>query len=565
MHKTKQFAVLAFCLPIWWVACGTSGGSQNLSAVDVGADLTSGDAFVEDDTQSDGVEPPCCPIVDTNQTQCYGVAECLTCPEAGSPFAGQDASFAGISPSYQDNGDDTVTDLNTGLMWQKTPGYMTFDDAVAEAAVSTHAGHDDWRLPTIKELYSLMDFSGLDPSGCESASDCALVPFIDSSVFNFEYGDESLGVRLIDAQYVSSTLYVSTTMDGAKTMFGVNFADGRIKGYPTDAMMGQSDGKMFYVLFVRGENKYGVNQFTADGDTVSDASTGLTWMKGDSGSMGAGTMNWEAALSFCEDLDCGGYNDWRLPNAKELQGIVDYTRSPATTNSAAIDPIFEATPITDEGGETNWAFYWTSTTHTNIGNGTVHGTSAAYVAFGEALGFMPDPMGTSVQLMDVHGAGAQRSDPKVGDAADYPTGFGPQGDVIRINNMVRCVRGGEEVFEAGATCQPTPAPVACNIAGEGEPCCGDGTCDAIESTSNCPADCETLPGGPTPCEVQSDCEAPEACPPDATLGCTCSATPDGDLCLPACETDSDCPAPPDMELICSMDGVCIPSGGPGRH
>jgi hypothetical protein len=44
--------------------------------------------------------------------------------------------------------------------------------------------------------------------------------------------------------------------------------------------------------------------------------------------------------------------------------------------------------------------------------------------------------------MDVHGAGAQRSDPKAGDPTRFPYGRGPQGDVIRIYNYVRCVRGG---------------------------------------------------------------------------------------------------------------------------
>ena len=43
-------------------------------------------------------------------------------------------------------------------------------------------------------------------------------------------------------------------------------------------------------------------------------------------------------------------------------------------------------------------------------------------------------------LMDVHGAGAQRSDPKAGNPADFPKGRGPQGDVIRIYNYVRLVR-----------------------------------------------------------------------------------------------------------------------------
>jgi hypothetical protein len=42
--------------------------------------------------------------------------------------------------------------------------------------------------------------------------------------------------------------------------------------------------------------------------------------------------------------------------------------------------------------------------------------------------------------VDVHGAGAQRSDPKSGNAAMFPHGRGPQGDVIRISNYVRLVR-----------------------------------------------------------------------------------------------------------------------------
>ena len=46
------------------------------------------------------------------------------------------------------------------------------------------------------------------------------------------------------------------------------------------------------------------------------------------------------------------------------------------------------------------------------------------------------------ELLDVHGAGAQRSDPKAGNPDDYPYGRGPQGDVVRINNYVRCVRSG---------------------------------------------------------------------------------------------------------------------------
>ena len=151
-------------------------------------------------------------------------------------------------------------------------------------------------------------------------------------------------------------------------------------------------------------------------------------------------LNWEEALNWVAQKNTEnylGYNDWRLPNAKELQSIVDYTRSPATTNSAAIDPLFTCSIITDEVGEDNYPFYWTGTTHANMQNGSY----GAYLCFGEALGWMEMPPNSgNFQLVDVYGAGAQRSDPKSGDPEDYPYGHGPQGDVIRIYNYVRLVR-----------------------------------------------------------------------------------------------------------------------------
>ena len=59
--------------------------------------------------------------------------------------------------------------------------------------------------------------------------------------------------------------------------------------------------------------------------------------------------------------------------------------------------------------------------------------------------------------MDVHGAGAQRSDPKTGSASDYPTGHGPQGDAIRIENYVRCVTGGTDSnVQVGGAVDNTP-------------------------------------------------------------------------------------------------------------
>lgn len=325
------------------------------------------------------------PIVDTNQTTRFGNYEATA---SSNVFAGQDADYSGLQASYTENGDGTVSDLNTGLMWQQNPGEkMTRDEAFAALETMNLAGYDDWRIPTIKELYSLIQFSGRDIAPEATSAD---QPFIDTDYFDFSYGDLSAGERIIDSQYMSSTKYVSTTMGGDETVFGVNFADGRIKGYGLRTGDREKD---FYVIFVRGNSEYGINSFIDNGDgTISDPATGLMWMQDD-----FGPMNWETALSTSESLNFAGYDDWRLPDAKELQSIVDYTRSPETSNSAAINPLFNASVITNEAGESDYGFYWSSTTHATSSSSNA-GAAAAYVAFGRSPG--------NIANLQIPGAGA---------------------------------------------------------------------------------------------------------------------------------------------------------------
>jgi hypothetical protein len=382
------------------------------------------------------------PIVDTGQTACSNATSPISCPQTGSSFYGQDAQHAGSQPSYTNNGDGTISDNVTGLMWQQTPdsngdGRINAADKLSYAAAQTYcenltlSGYNDWLLPDINQLYSLINFNGKDPSGVTSTQTSGLTPFIDTTYFKFGYGDTGAGERIIDAQYASSTRYVSTTMNGDATLFGVNFADGRIKGYGL-TMPGSGAAKTFYTVCVRGNSRYGQNSFVANHEgTITDHATGLMWAQNDSGT----GMNWERALAWVAQKNTEnylGHDDWRLPNAKELQSLVDYTRSPTTTSSAAIDPLFNVTAITNEAGQSDYPSYWSGTTHVTSNGMTAN---AVYIAFGRAMGYMN---GT---WLDVHGAGAQRSDPKSGSASDYPTGKGPQGDAIRINNYVRLVRG----------------------------------------------------------------------------------------------------------------------------
>ncbi len=363
------------------------------------------------------------PIVDTEVKNFYTDLDITSILLEGDAFYGQDANYSGNQPSYTNNEDGTITDNVTGLMWEKDMGEkITFEEAFSKADNSTLGGYTDWRVPSLKEVYSLILFTG-QVEGAQS-----VYMFIDTDYFNQPLGDVSIGEREVDAQTWSSTEYVGLTMNGDETIFGVNFVDGRIKGYPKYKKSTGEANRMYFRM-VRGKTEYGKNKFVDNRDgTVSDNATGLMWQKADDG-VG---RDWEESLEYAENLELASYSDWRLPNAKELQSIVDYSRSPQTTNSPSIDPVFETTEINDpEGNSGQYPFFWTSTTHLD---GVNPYASAVYIAFGDGQGEMN---GT---LMDVHGAGCQRSDPKSGNPNDYPQFFGPQGDVRYVYNYVRCVR-----------------------------------------------------------------------------------------------------------------------------
>lgn len=89
--------------------------------------------------------------------------------------------------------------------------------------------------------------------------------------------------------------------------------------------------------------------------TVTDTCTGLEWQRetadvnGDWQLTDQDSVTWCEALAYCENLVFADHNDWRLPNVRELQSIVDYGRV-----NPAIDPVFGSVP----------SGYWSSTSST---------------------------------------------------------------------------------------------------------------------------------------------------------------------------------------------------------
>ncbi len=102
-----------------------------------------------------------------NRLTTYGMAapNLAKLPDTGqtidaTPIFGEDSDYTINPPSYTDNGDGTITDKVTGLMWQKVDnGESTWENAATRAASVTTGGYSDWRLPTPTELFSIINYN----------------------------------------------------------------------------------------------------------------------------------------------------------------------------------------------------------------------------------------------------------------------------------------------------------------------------------------------------------------------------------------------------------------------
>lgn len=204
--------------------------SENLEISDVSSDTDTNtnaeESVIEDSVTEDSVTEELVMnddnltfrIVDTGQTDCYDVINVLSAyPEPGDDYYGQDAQYNGFQPSYTLSDDGkTVYDHVTQLTWQSSPNSTNtipvYEDkkTVADAQsvpdelnAIAYGGYTDWRLPTIKEMYSLILFSGKDISGYSGTDTSVLTPFIDTNYFKFSYGDIEKDGRLLELHYIS--------------------------------------------------------------------------------------------------------------------------------------------------------------------------------------------------------------------------------------------------------------------------------------------------------------------------------------------------------------------------
>lgn len=213
---------------------------------------------------------------------------------------------AGITPTYT-RSNDIVTDQVTGLMWQDNAEAAAIDKKSLQEAMDycndlSLGGYTDWRLPNIKELETIIDYGRYAP---------AIDPVFNNITMNSDYDNYywSSSMSYIDAYVIEFYYGSSDSIGGAFSL-------------DKEKVIGEA------VRCVRGEEQTEhADRFERNDDIVIDRATGLMWQD-DAASIeerNSLKRNWEEEIDYCESLELGGYNDWRLPNSRELISIHEFS------------------------------------------------------------------------------------------------------------------------------------------------------------------------------------------------------------------------------------------------
>jgi len=237
---------------------------------------------------------------------------------------GEDNDFLIYSPYFILNGNGTVTDTITGLMWQQADGgEMTIESAIQYCGNLNLGGFTDWRLPEAHEAFSILNHQNTNPS-------------LNTSIFTTSTAE----------YWWTSNFQVN---DNTK-VWAIN-AGGGIGNHPKTETISAGGIKKFHVRAVRSVSSSTIIaiRYTDNGNsTITDNATKLIWQKNPF----ADTLTWEQALSYANTLAISGINDWRLPNIKEIQSINDESLS-----NPSINPSYF--------GITTAKKFWSSTTLPN--------------------------------------------------------------------------------------------------------------------------------------------------------------------------------------------------------
>ena len=312
-----RIVLISAILAAGWVFFSLSVGAGNFSHAAAESPETN-------DAHAGTVPVNGAPLPDTGQTQDY------------TSIFGEDSDYLINPPSYtklDENGNDLpdsatewimVRDNVTGLIWEKKTDDGSIHDRdnqfdwydalgvfISEVNGTSFGGHSDWRIPSIKELASITDLGKYNPA-------------TNTNFF----------CNTLSSDYWSST----TAAYNTDFAWYVDLDRGHVNYY--------DKSKSNYARAVCGGQTGLLDHLVNNGDnTVTDTVTGLMWQQATDEK-----MEWETAISHCEGLALAGYDDWRLPNQRELRSIADYSKTHPAINTTYFP-------------DTLSSYYWSSTTY----------------------------------------------------------------------------------------------------------------------------------------------------------------------------------------------------------
>jgi len=386
------------------------------------------------------------------------------------------------SDKYIDNGDGTVTDTLTGLTWMRCAVGQTWDGktCLGEARAytweeamelrNTFAGHDDWRLPDIEEMQTIIDKSQGMP-----AIDTSELPHIMRPEFNFwsssPYALYSVCAWLVDFYYGSVSFYNKSYNFDVRLVRGKQnlgpLDERSLQSLPAKTLL-EADVSPHHdefesstlktpkpraseeIIPIAGPNdsQIRIGHYIDNGDgTVTDTHTGLMWMRcamgqtwDVSGCQGeARNYTWDMAKKLRHTF--AGYEDWRLPDIDELMTLIDKNKGrPAIDTMAFPDTIRQDSVF----------YFWSSSPNAN------HSSDACYVYFwsGDAYGDYNKSNSFAVRLVrggqSLRSLGESPSDSQTRNGHYIDNGDGTVTDTRNGLMWMRCAMG--QIWN-GNTCQ----------------------------------------------------------------------------------------------------------------
>ncbi len=286
----------------------------------------------------------------TGQTLCYDTDhdtdEDDDCDALETTMPLQDAHHDGTAKSFTDNGDGTVTDDHTGLMWNKSVvdvEGITWQQALEFCNESESAGYTDWRVPNIVELMTMLDHGRDDYMNpalewTYTADPVSTCRYFWSSTTQSDDPENAMRADINDYGFIGSRMKSSGSCVRCvrRSSQAIGLQTGQTSCYDT-----VGDPRTCTGIGEDADADASAKSFVDVGDgTVIDEISSLVWTKEDS----TNTMNWTDALNYCANIavcsdgsidgnknivgTCSSsgvkYDDWRLPTVLESITLIDY-------------------------------------------------------------------------------------------------------------------------------------------------------------------------------------------------------------------------------------------------